>query len=90
MALPLNAGVLLLERNAGEFKVTVGGVVLTTNVTDALRPAGFPSGLSCVATAVKVCRPVESAGFALPEVQLPPVPVAVALETSVPSALVPS
>src|SRR5208283_1328820 len=70
--------------NAG---VTAGASV-TTNVTGALLPAGFPSELSCVATAV-YC-PLPRAGLASSEVQPAPVPVAVALETRVPLAVAPA
>jgi len=45
LAVPVKDGVVLLERSAGEFNVTVGGAVSTLNVTAALRPAGLPSGL---------------------------------------------
>ena len=90
LAVPVNDGVVLLDRNAGEFNVTVGGDVLTVKVTGSLLPAGLPSGLAWMATAVKVCFPLGRAGVALPEVQLPPVPVAVAVDRTVPSAFVPS
>jgi hypothetical protein len=51
-ALPVKAGVVLLERTAGEFNVTVGDAVLILKDTGLLTPAGLPSELSCVATAV--------------------------------------
>jgi hypothetical protein len=38
--------VVLLDRTAGEFRVTVGAAVLTVNVTGSLLPAGLPSGLA--------------------------------------------
>ena len=82
LAVPVNAGVTLLDRVGGEFNVTVGGAVSTLNVTGALTPAGFPSELACVAVALYVFVPLDRAGVALPEVQLPVCGVAVALETS--------
>ena len=68
--------------------VTIGGAV-TEKVTGPLRPAGFPgSELFWVATAVY--SPIGREGLAPPDVQLAPVPVAVALETSVPLAVAPA
>ena len=82
LAEPLNDGAVLLDGDFTGSNVTVGEVVSTTNVTGELVPAGFPSELVWLATAVYVCFPLARLGFALPEVQLPPVDVAVALETS--------
>src|SRR5258708_21204735 len=80
-------GVVWLEGDSTGFSVTVGEAVLTVNVTVLLRPSELPSELGCVATAV-YC-PLVSPGLACPELQPPPVPSAVALETWVPSALLP-
>src|SRR5438270_8143755 len=88
LALPVNDGVVSFDGDFGWSKVTVGEAVLTTKVTALLLPAGFPSELGCVATAVY--WPLDNAGLACPELQLPPVPAAVALETTVPSAEPPS
>ena len=67
--------------------MTGGGV--TVNVAGSLLPAGFEgSELAWVATAV-YC-PLESAGLALLDVQPPPLPVAVAIETTGPFAVVPA
>jgi hypothetical protein len=64
-----------------------GGV--TVKVTGALLPVGFPrSELAWVAIAV-YC-PVERDGDAWPDVQPAPVPVAVAIETSVPFTVAPA
>ena len=52
LAVPVKEGVVSLERETGAFSVTVGAVVSTVNVTRWLAPAGFPSELSWVATAV--------------------------------------
>ena len=82
LAEPEKDGVVLLVRAIGGFSVTVGGFVSTVNATCWLVPGGFPSELVWVATAVYVCFPLARLGLALPEVQLPPVGVAVALETS--------
>ena len=63
-----------------------GGV--TVKVTGPLLPAGPPaSGFGWVATAVYF--PLDRAGLALPDVQPAPVPVAVAVETTVPFAAAP-
>jgi len=68
--------------------VMIGGGV-TVNVTGSLLPAGFPwCELVWVATAV-YC-PLDRAGLALPDVQPAPVPVAVAVETTVPFAVTPA
>src|ERR1700680_380995 len=88
LAVPLNDGVVLFDRDGGEFNVTVGAFVSTTNVTGALVPKAFPSSeLFCVAVAV-YC-PFFRAGLALPDAQLPPLPVAVAVETTEPVAVAP-
>ena len=88
LAVPLNDGVVLFDSGGGCSKVTVGEVVSTTNVTGELVPVGFPSELSWLAIAVYF--PLGSAGLALPDVQAPPVPVAVALETIEPFAVAPA
>src|SRR5436190_1461987 len=87
LAVPLKEGVVSLDGDAGWLNVTVGEAVLTVTVRVSLRPSGLPSELGCVATAVY--WPLASAGLAWPELQLLPVPSAVALETWVPSALLP-
>ena len=84
LALPVKDGVASLERATGWFSVTAGAVVSTANVTGTLVPGGFPSELSWLAIAVYSCFPLDSAGVASPDVQLPPWTVAVALETSEP------
>ena len=86
--MPVKDGVVLLDGVFSEFKVTVGGDVLTTNVTGSLVPGEFPSELGCVAVAVYV--PLGRAGFVLPEVQLPLVGVAVADEMGDPVSLAPA
>jgi hypothetical protein len=48
LAVPMKDGVVLLDRNAGEFNVTRGGPVSTTNVTAALVPL-LPAASPCVA-----------------------------------------
>ena len=87
LADPVKDGVVLLEGDFTGFKVTAGELVSTTNVTGELVPAGFPSELGCVATAVY--WPLESAGLALLDVQPPPSGVAVAVEMTVPFAVLP-
>ena len=77
-----------MEGDFTGFNVTAGELVSTTNVTGELVPAGFPSELGCVATAV-YC-PLERVGLALPDVQLPPSGVAVAIAMTVPLALLPA
>lgn len=67
--------------------VLAGGGV-TVNVTGSLQPGGFPSELSCVATAVY--SPLGRVGLASPDVQPAPVPVAVAIETTVPFSVAPA
>ena len=88
LAVPVNDGVVSLEGDFGWSKVTVGELVSTVKVRASLEPAGFPSELSWVATAV-YC-PLERAGSASPEAQPPPVPAAVAVETTEPSAVAPA
>src|SRR5207249_3764972 len=88
LAEPLKVGAVSFDGDFGAFKVTVGEVVSTMKVTALLLPGGFPSELSCTATAV-YC-PLESGGLALPDVQAPPVPVAVAVATSAPLAAAPA
>ena len=85
--MPLKEGVVFFDGVGGWFNVTVGELVSTMNVTGELVPGEFPSELGCSAIAVNC--PLERAGLASPELQPPPVPVAAALETTVPSALVP-
>jgi len=80
VAVPVKDGVVSLDGDAGLFNVTVGEAVSTIKDTVRLLPSGFPSELSCVATAVY--SPLGSSGLAWPELQSPPFPVAVALETS--------
>src|SRR5438128_1908647 len=87
---PVKDGVGSLDRDGGTFKVTVGAAVSTVNVRASLEPVGFPIELSCMATAVYVCFPFASAGCALPEIQLPPAGVAVAVATTEPAALPPA
>jgi hypothetical protein len=87
LAVPVNEGVVSFVRAGGAFSVTVGGAVSILNVRDSLTPSGFPSELSCLATAV-YC-PSARAGLAPLELQLPPVPPAVALATGEPVALGP-
>ena len=77
-----------MEGDFTGLKVTAGELVSTTNVTGELVPAGFPSELGCVATAVY--RPLERAGLGGPEVQLPFAGVAVAIAMTVPLALLPA
>ena len=88
LAKPVNNGVASLDGDFTGFNVTVGEVVSTVNVTGSLTPEGLPSELSWAAVAV-YC-PLERAGLAWPDVQSPPVPVAVALETTEPSAVDPA
>ena len=89
LPVPVKAGAVLFDRSAGEFNVTLGAAVSTVNVTGgSLTPAGFPSGLSCIAIAV-YC-PLDRAGLASPELQSPPLPVAVAVETTEPVAVAPA
>ena len=79
------AGNHLNEATGDACTGTGGGT--TVNVTGALRPAGFPTELSC--DAIAVYCPADRAGVALPEVQAPPVPVAVAAETIAPFVVTP-
>ena len=80
------------DATGGEGVVTGEGVTgegVTVNVTGSLLPAGFEgSELGWVATAV-YC-PLERAGLALLDVQALPLPVAVAIETTGPFAVVPA
>src|SRR6202035_158170 len=80
LASPLKDGVVLLDGEEMELSVTVGEVVSTVNLMLLLVPPGFPTELACVATAWY--SPLERAGLALPEFQLPGALVASALETS--------
>jgi hypothetical protein len=52
LANPVKDGVVSLEGDFGWFSVTSGDAVLTVNVTGSLVPAGLPSELGWVATAV--------------------------------------
>ena len=45
LAVPVKEGVVLFDRRAGEFNVTVGAAVSTLKLLASLTPAGFPSGL---------------------------------------------
>jgi hypothetical protein len=85
---PTKLGCVSLDGETGCSSVTVGADVSTVKVTGELLPAGFPSELCWTATAVNV--PFVSDGLASPEDQLPPVPVAVAVDTTVPLALDPA
>jgi len=51
LAVPPKAGVLLLERSAGEFSVTSGAAVSIVNVRAALVPV-FSAASDCSASAV--------------------------------------
>ena len=88
LAVPVKDGVVSLEGDFGAFNVTLGAAVSTVKVSGSLAPAGFSSGLSCIAIAV-YC-PLDRAGLASPELQSPPLPVAVALETIEPFAVDPA
>ena len=88
LADPLKDGEVLFDGDGGAFKVTVGEFVSTMNVRGSLTPEGFPIELSWVAIAV-YC-PLASAGLAPPEVQSPPVPEAVAVETTAPFVVAPA
>ena len=88
LAVPVKAGVVSFDGDTGLFKVTAGAAVLMVNVTGALTPAGLPTELSWVATAVY--SPLASAGVAGAEVQPPPVPVAVAVATAEPLTVAPA
>jgi hypothetical protein len=90
LAVPLKDGVVLFDGDTGWFNVTVGAAVSTVNVTGRLVPAGFPRELGWVAIAVYVCFPLNKAGLASPEVQAPPVPLAVAVEMTEPPVLSPA
>src|SRR6202050_1691642 len=90
LALPSNLGVLSFDGDSGRSRLTVGGLVFTTNVTTPLLPGGLPSGLACSATAAYVRSSPFSDELVGPESHLAPVPVAVAVATGVPWALVPA
>src|SRR5947209_5820841 len=90
LAVPLNDGVVSLDGEAGDLSVPAGDVVLTVKHTLLLVPAAFPSALCPYTTLFRSCLPASSAGLAGDELQPPPVPVAVALETTGPSALLPA
>jgi len=87
LAYPSNDGVVWFDGDSGWSSVTVGEAVSTVNLTGALVPVGLPSELGWLATAV-YC-PLGSVGLALPELQLPPAGVAVAVATMAPVAVVP-
>src|SRR5437588_12836055 len=87
LAVPAKEGVVLPEGDFGWFNVTVGGEVLTVNVTVLLFPAALPRELDW--TAIAVYCPLESGGPASLEAQVLPVPSAVAPATMEPSAFVP-
>jgi hypothetical protein len=90
LAVPENDGVVSFDGDGGAFSVTKGASVLTTNVMGALFPGAFLILLVWVATAVKVCLPLGKDGVRGPDVQLPPVPGAVAVARMLPSGLAPS
>jgi hypothetical protein len=52
LAVPVNAGWVFFEGDAGWSKVTVGEEVSTVNVTAELTPSGFSSELGWMAIAV--------------------------------------
>ncbi len=87
MAVPVNDGAVTLDGDSGWSNVTVGEFVSTLKVTGGLLPVGFPSELGWYATAVY--WPFDRSGVTVPEVQLPPVPGALAVDTGVPSVFVP-
>ena len=88
MAVPVNDGAVTLDGDFGWFNVTVGEFVSTVNVTGRLLPVGFPRELGWYATAVY--WPFDRTGVTVPEVQLPPVPVALALDRGAASVFVPA
>ena len=88
LAVPLNDGVVSFETLVGWLSDTVGDSVSTTKWTGRLSPGPLPIELSWIATAVY--SPPDSAGLALCEVHLPPLPSAVALATTPPSTLDPA
>jgi hypothetical protein len=88
LAEPVKVGAVVLDGDGGLFNVTAGAAVSTVNVAAELVPGGLPSELVCVAVAV-YC-PLAKVGLALPEVQAPPVPGAVAVETTAPVAVGPA
>jgi hypothetical protein len=87
VAVPVNDGAVTLDGDSGWSSVTVGEFVSTVKVTGGLLPVGFPSELGWYATAVY--WPFDRSGVTVPEVQLPPVPAALAVDTGVPSVFVP-
>ncbi len=79
VASPLKDGLVLFDGEVIDFRVTLGEAVLMVNLTPLLVPAGFPSELDWVATAVY--WPLDRAGLALPEFHVPGALVASALAT---------
>ena len=79
---------MLFEGVGGWLRVTVGELVSTVNVTGALLPSALPIELGWPATAVY--WPLVSAGLALLELQPAPVPGAVAVDITAPSAFAPA
>jgi len=88
VAVPVNDGAVTLDGDSGWSSVTVGEFVSTVKVTGRLLPVGFPSELGWYATAVY--WPFDRTGVTVPDVQLPPVPEALALDTGVASVFVPA
>ena len=80
LAVPENAGTLFGDGDGSALSVTVGGAVSTMNVTCRLWPGGLPIALCCTASAVNT--PLLRAGEARSEIQLPPLAVAVAVEST--------
>ena len=87
LAVPLNVGVVSLEGDFGALSVTVGDFVSTSNVRGSLEPGGLSSELGWLATAVYWAS--GRAGLASPEIHVPPIGVAVALDTGDPVAVPP-
>src|ERR1700729_2940372 len=85
LAVPLKVGVVMFDCATGWANVTAGGSVFTVNVTGELSPALFPSELVSVANAVYVCSPEERGALILLAVKTPPLGVAVASVTWLPS-----
>ena len=81
LASPANDGVVLLDGEEIELRLTLGDAVLTVNLMLLLSPCGFETELTWVATAWY--SPLDRAGLALPEFHVPGALVASALETSV-------
>ena len=87
--MPVKDGVASLILVAGAFRPTLGDLVSTLKVTGALTPGALPLiELGWVASAVY--SPVDRLGLVGPEVKKPPVPVAIAVAWTVPSAFLPS